>query len=121
MSSRIGQQANGNPPSSTGRAVAVVDIGSTSIRMAIAEIEGHGQVRTIEEVSRAVSLGKDTFTSQEISRPSIEECVRILRSYRRLMQEYGITRPDQIRLVATSAVREASNRLAFLDRIYIAT
>ncbi|MEK0425760.1 MAG: Exopolyphosphatase [Planctomycetota bacterium] len=121
MSSRIGQQANGNPPSSTGRAVAVVDIGSTSIRMAIAEIEGHGLVRTIEEVSRAVSLGKDTFTSQEISRPSIEECVRILRSYRRLMQEYGITRPDQIRLVATSAVREASNRLAFLDRIYIAT
>ena len=37
------------------------------------------------------------------------------------MQEYGITRPEQIRVVATSAVREASNRLAFIDRIYIAT
>jgi exopolyphosphatase/guanosine-5'-triphosphate,3'-diphosphate pyrophosphatase len=101
--------------------VAVIDIGSTSIRMAIAEIEGQGQIRTLEEVSRAVSLGKDTFTSQEISRESIEECVRILRSYWRLMQEFGITRPEQIRIVATSAVREASNRLAFIDRIYIAT
>ncbi|MFM8397502.1 MAG: exopolyphosphatase, partial [Pirellula sp.] len=121
MSSRIGQPTTASTPSSTSRAVAVVDIGSTSIRMAIAEIEGQGQVRTLEEVSRAVSLGKDTFTNQEISRESIEECVRILRSYRRLMQEYGITRPDQIRVVATSAVREASNRLAFLDRVYIAT
>ena len=121
MSAGIGQRPNANPTSNAARSVAVVDIGSTSIRMAIAEIEGQGQVRTLEEVSRAVPLGKDTFTTQQISRQSIEECVRILRSYRRLMQEYGITRPEQIRVVATSAVREASNRLAFIDRIYIAT
>ncbi|MGE3780529.1 MAG: HD domain-containing protein, partial [Pirellulaceae bacterium] len=31
------------------------------------------------------------------------------------------TRPDQIRVVATSGVREATNRLAFIDRIFIAT
>jgi len=101
--------------------VAVVDIGSTSVRMAIAEIDSSGNVRTLEEVSQAVTLGKDTFTSQQISRRSIEECARVLKSYRRLMQEYGISRPDQVRVVATSAVREASNRLAFIDRIYIAT
>ncbi|MFN6400039.1 MAG: exopolyphosphatase [Planctomycetota bacterium] len=121
MSTGIAQNAVSNISFGPARTVAVIDIGSTSIRMAIAEIEGQNQVRTIEEVSRAVSLGKDTFTTQSISRESIEECVRILKSYRRLMQEYGITRPDQIRLVATSAVREASNRLAFIDRIYIAT
>ncbi len=103
------------------RPVAVVDIGATSVRMAIAEIDGRGVVRTLEEVSRPVSLGKDTFTSQRISRRSIEECAKVLKSYRRLMQEFGITRPDQMRVVATSAVREAGNRLAFVDRIYIAT
>jgi len=103
------------------RLVAVVDIGSTSVRMAIAEILSQGQVRTLEEVSQAVSIGKDTFTTQAISRRSIEECARVLKSYRRLMQEFGITRPEQIRVVATSAVREASNRLAFIDRMYIAT
>jgi exopolyphosphatase/guanosine-5'-triphosphate,3'-diphosphate pyrophosphatase len=89
--------------------------------MAIAEILSQGQVRTLEEVSQAVSIGKDTFTTQAISRRSIEECARVLKSYRRLMQEFGITRPEQIRVVATSAVREASNRLAFIDRMYIAT
>ena len=101
MSTGIAQNAVSNISFGPARTVAVIDIGSTSIRMAIAEIEGQNQVRTIEEVSRAVSLGKDTFTTQSISRESIEECVRILKSYRRLMQEYGITRPDQIRLVAT--------------------
>ncbi|MEQ1828607.1 MAG: HD domain-containing protein [Pirellula sp.] len=103
------------------RTVAVVDIGATSVRMAIAEIDSRGSVRILEEVSQGVSLGKDTFTSQRIRRQSIEECAVVLKSYRRLMLEYGIARPDQVRVVATSAVREASNRLAFIDRMYIAT
>jgi exopolyphosphatase/guanosine-5'-triphosphate,3'-diphosphate pyrophosphatase len=114
---RLGTSTSSNPA----RPVAVVDIGSTSVRMAIAEIDASGSVRMLEQVSQAVSLGKDTFTSQRISRRSIEECVRVLKSYRRLMQEYGISRPEHVRVVATSAVREASNRLAFIDRIYIAT
>ena len=83
MSAGMSQRPSGNQPTSAARTVAVVDIGSTSIRMAIAEIEGQSHVRTLEEVSRAVSLGKDTFTTQQISRESIEECVRVLKSYRR--------------------------------------
>ena len=101
--------------SAAARPVAVVDIGATSVRMAIAEIDPRGSVRILEEVSQAVSLGKDTFTIQRIRRQSIEECALVLKSYRRLMQEFGITRPDQVRVVATSAVREASNRLAFIE------
>ncbi len=103
------------------RSVAVIDIGATSIRMAIADIDGDGNVRVLESLSQAVTLGKDTFTQRRIRKSSIEGCVRVLKSYRRLLLEYGISRPDQVRVVATSAVREAANRLAFLDRVYIAT
>ncbi|GIW99533.1 MAG: exopolyphosphatase [Pirellulaceae bacterium] len=103
------------------RVVAVIDIGATSIRMAIAEIDAQGTVRPLENVSQPVSLGKDTFTQRRIRKSSIEQCVRVLRSYRQLLREYGIQQPDQVRVVATSAVREASNRLAFIDRVYIAT
>lgn len=101
--------------------VAVIDVGTTSIRMAIAEIGPGRQVRTLENLSQAVSLGKDTFTRGTISKSTIEDCVRALSSYRRVLDEYGITRREHIRVVATSAVREAQNRLAFLDRIYSAT
>src|SRR6185436_15849381 len=38
-----------------------------------------------------------------------------------VLAEYGLDRPEQMRAVATSAVREALNKLAFLDRIYTAT
>ncbi|MCA9129792.1 MAG: Ppx/GppA family phosphatase [Planctomycetales bacterium] len=103
------------------RLVAVIDIGATSIRMSIAEINRSGVVHALENLSQAITLGKDTFTQRRIRKTSIEQCVHILKSYKRLLVEYGITAPDQIRVIATSAVREAMNRLAFMDRVYIAT
>ncbi len=108
-------------PETEKRPVAVIDIGATSIRMAIAEIDGAGNVHHLENVTQGVTLGKDTFTQRRIRKSSIEDCVRVLKSYRRLLDEYGIHRPDQMRIIATSAVREAMNRLAFLDRVFIAT
>ncbi len=109
------------PARQTPQAVAVIDIGTSSIRMAIGEITPDGNVRTLEELTQAVSLGKDTFTRGEITRQTIEDSVRVLERYRELLNAYGISRPDQLRCVATSAVREASNKLAFIDRVYIAT
>jgi exopolyphosphatase/guanosine-5'-triphosphate,3'-diphosphate pyrophosphatase len=103
------------------RPVAVIDIGATSIRMAIAEVGPDGQIRTLESLAQAVSLGKDTFTSGSIHATTTEYCVRVLTSYRQVLDEYGITAAAQIHVVATSAVREAINRLAFLKRIYVAT
>jgi len=103
------------------KTVAVIDIGTTSIRMAIAEIKTDGSVRTLDKLAQAVHLGRDTFTSGSIGKKTIEECVRILKSYRQILAEYRITQSDQIRVVATSAVREATNRLAFIDRIFSAT
>ena len=101
--------------------VAVIDIGTSSVRMAIAEINAAGQVRHLEALSQAVNLGKDAFIRGAISKATVEDCVRVLKSYRRILREYQIESPDQIRVVATSAVREAANRLAFVDRVYIAT
>jgi len=101
--------------------VAVIDIGATAIRMAIAEIGEGRQVRLLSTVSQAVSIGKDTFTRGVIEKTTIEECVRVLKSYRRILNEHCVDRPEQLRCVATSAVREAQNRLAFVDRVYAAT
>ncbi len=103
------------------RTVAVIDVGTTSVRMAIAEISPERDVRLLESLSQAVTLGKDTFTKGEIARSTIEECVAALKSYRRKLNEYQITRSEDIRVVATSAVREASNRIMFADRIFVAT
>ncbi|MBM81892.1 MAG: exopolyphosphatase [Planctomycetaceae bacterium] len=115
----ITQPVSTSPPSV--RSVAVIDVGTTAIRMEIAEIDSEGAVRTLEGLAQAVSLGRDTFTKGRIEKSTIEECVNVLGSYKQRLREYQINDDDQIRVVATSAVREAENRLAFLDRIYIAT
>jgi len=103
------------------RTVAVIDIGTTSIRMAIAEICSEGQVRTLDTLVQPVDLGREAFENRRLSRKSIERAASILRRYQRVLQEYGITSVDDVRVVATTAVREAANRLAFTDRVYIAT
>ena len=110
-----------SPSSPPARTVAVVDVGTSSIRMAIAEVTAGGSIRTLESLSQGVRLGKDAFVRSELSKSTIEDCVRVLKAYRQKLEEYNITRPEQIRVVATSAVREATNRLAFMDRVYVAT
>ncbi len=103
------------------RVVAVIDIGATSIRMAIAEIHAGGEVRTLDTLVQAVDLGREAFETRRLSRKSIEKAIGVLQRYLRVLREYGITAPADVRVVATSAVREASNRLAFADRVFVAT
>ena len=104
------------------RTVAVIDIGASSLRMQIAEIDQEsGDIRKLESFSQAVSVGKDSFTKGHIEKHTIEDCVRVLEIYRAKLNEYQVVAPDAIRVIATSGVREATNRDAFIDRIFVAT
>lgn len=104
----------------TPKIMAVIDIGSTAVRLNIAQTRKDGTLEFLESLQQAVNLGKDTFTSGSIRRNSMEECVGALISFRRILDEYRIKDENQLRIVATTAVREASNRDTFLNRIYIA-
>ena len=103
------------------RLAAVIDIGASSIRMAIAELHASGKVRTLETLLQSVELGREVFENRKLSRRSIEQVTSVLKRYQRTLGEYGISNPQDIRVVATTAVREAQNRLAFTDRVFIAT
>ncbi|MCP3901992.1 MAG: Ppx/GppA family phosphatase [Planctomycetes bacterium] len=109
------------PPAGAMKPVAVIDIGSTSIRVAIAQIDADGRVAPLETLSHPVNLGKDTFTRGSIEKSTVEECVRILRNYVNVLREYGVDGSERTRVVATTAVREAVNSQSFLDRVLVAT
>lgn len=113
-------------PMESPRTVAVIDIGATSIRMAIAEIRpgesgSGGEVRTLETLLQSVELGREVFQNRRLSRKSIEKAASVLVRYKQTLREYGVMSPDDVCVVATTAVREAANRVAFTDRIFIAT
>jgi len=93
---------------------AVLDMGASAIRLVVAEISADGAIRIAEEASRAVPLGRDTFAGGTIRARTADAALSALDGFREVIDAYGAT---QIRAVATSAVREARNADAFLDRI----
>ena len=124
MTTKLDPDPNNLPPTrgdDTATLLAVIDIGTTSIRMSIAQRDQAGSLKVLDKLNRPAPLGKDTFTRGSIQRSTIEDCVNILLDYRRVLEEYGFSSTDKIRVIATNAVREAQNRLAFVDRIFIAT
>jgi exopolyphosphatase/guanosine-5'-triphosphate,3'-diphosphate pyrophosphatase len=98
------------------RLVAVLEIGSTGIRLLVAEIAGAGEWRVLDQAGKPVALGRDVFTSGRVSRESFLECLSVLQNYRELLGSWGITSGDA-QVIATSALRAARNRDVFVDRL----
>jgi exopolyphosphatase/guanosine-5'-triphosphate,3'-diphosphate pyrophosphatase len=103
----------GSPP-----VMSVIDIGSSGIRMLLAELRSDGSVRILEELERPLALGREAFRTGTLSASSIQKAVTILRQFREKMDAYGVT---HVRSVATHAVRAALNRDTFVDRVFLAT
>jgi exopolyphosphatase/guanosine-5'-triphosphate,3'-diphosphate pyrophosphatase len=98
------------------RLVAVLEIGSTGIRLLVAEISPQGGWKALDRAGKPVALGRDVFTSGEVSRESLLECTAVLRNFRELLKGWDIGEGD-IHVIATSALRAARNRDIFVDRV----
>lgn len=101
-----------------GQVVGVVDIGSSAIRLTIAEIQGSGEWKNLDNAERGVALGRDVFDRGFITPKTIKLCLSILIGFKELMADYQV---DHICAIGTSALREASNREIFCDRTRIQT
>jgi exopolyphosphatase / guanosine-5'-triphosphate,3'-diphosphate pyrophosphatase len=99
---------------------AVIEIGSTGIRALIADVHSDGSFSALDSAGKPVPLGRDVFTSGSLSRDSVRECIAVLRGFKELMQSYGL-KPEDVRVIGTSAIREADNRDALVDRIAMQT
>ncbi len=103
---------------SAGLLMAAIDIGSSAIRMDIAEVRPDGILHLLDSLKKGVQLGKDAFAEGHISEEAIRAACEALRDFKRVIDTYGVTR---CRAVATSAVRESTNSETFLDRVLMST
>jgi exopolyphosphatase/guanosine-5'-triphosphate,3'-diphosphate pyrophosphatase len=97
---------------------AAIDIGTNAGRLMIGKIiieNGNKTVQQIQLVRAPLRLGEDVFESGKISNEKLKKFIYTLKSFKLLAKAYGI---DQITCVATSAMREASNRDYILKKIY---
>ena len=97
--------------------LAAVDIGSNSVRLKIARLQA-GRLRPLHEDREVTRLGEGVFSSGFLTPESMADTVRVLRRFHRATQQI-VT--DTVRVVATSALRDARNSQAFLEWVRSAT
>ncbi len=96
------------------KTLAIIDIGSNSIRLVLVRIGPEGNYKIVHDIKESARLAKD-FCPERIIKPQrADMAVRIMRMFRNLCEA---VQPDEVIVVATDAVRRALNRDELLRRI----
>lgn len=90
--------------------VAAVDCGTNSIRLLIADRNTAGVLTDVVREMRIVRLGQGVDATGAFVSEAIERTRIALHDYANLMRDNGV---EAVRMVATSATRDASNREDF--------
>jgi exopolyphosphatase/guanosine-5'-triphosphate,3'-diphosphate pyrophosphatase len=90
-----------------GSVLAVVDLGSNAVRLQIAQVAPTGRAQVLAEDRAAVRLGEQVFRTGRLAAPAIARTAVAMERFAKLAERAGAR---TVRAVATSAVREASNR-----------
>jgi len=99
------------------RDVAVLDVGSNSIRLVVYRVDGRA-IWTVFNEKVLAGLGRDLSRTGRLSPEGIAAALGALRRFRAVLDGIG---PDEIFTAATAAVREASDRLDFIARVQTET
>lgn len=91
---------------STRRRVAVIDVGTNAIRLMVAEAAPDGEYRVLREAREMTRLGSGLQVVHQLSEDSMERSLEAIGEMKAITDEL---RAGEMRVIATSAVREASN------------
>ena len=90
--------------------VAAIDCGTNSIRLLIADVDAHGRLADVVREMVIVRLGEGVDRTGSLAPQAIERTRVALARYSDAIAAHAV---DRVRMVATSATRDASNRADF--------
>jgi exopolyphosphatase/guanosine-5'-triphosphate,3'-diphosphate pyrophosphatase len=96
---------------------AAIDIGANSVRLKIAKLDNQ-RLTAVHQDREVTRLGESVFRSGTLDPAAISLTVKVLSRFYKAVQTYGA---QSVRLVATSALRDASNASAFTAWVHAAT
>jgi exopolyphosphatase/guanosine-5'-triphosphate,3'-diphosphate pyrophosphatase len=97
--------------------LAAIDIGSNAARLLISDVttnNGKTEFNKINLVRVPLRLGFDVFEQKEISPEKTGMILHTIKAYKHLCRAYDV---DYIKAAATSAMRDAFNAQAIIDRV----
>jgi exopolyphosphatase/guanosine-5'-triphosphate,3'-diphosphate pyrophosphatase len=96
---------------------AAIDIGSNSSRLKIASVSQH-KLKTLHEDREVTRLGESVFQTGVISPDAMANTIKALKRFHKAVQLHVV---DKVRVVATSAMRDARNAAAFTEWVKSST
>jgi len=93
--------------------IAIVDLGTNTCNLLIAEIIG-GEYKILHQSKQLVKLGDDKIKDNEISPEATQRTIKSLLVHKSIIQEFNT---EQVRVIATSAVRTAENKIPYLEKL----
>jgi exopolyphosphatase / guanosine-5'-triphosphate,3'-diphosphate pyrophosphatase len=98
----------------TDQRIAAIDIGSNSVRQIIADVSPSGHIRVVDEMKAMPRLGEGIERAGRLQDGAMDAAASAVQRMVTLAAQLGAS---QVEIVATSAVRDASNALEFTGRI----
>ena len=95
--------------------LAAIDVGSNTIRLTVAEVQDDDTYRVLDEEREMVRLGEKLDRTGRLSDASIERALAAIGKMKAIADGFKIT---ELRAIATSAVREASNGRSFIREVW---
>ncbi len=108
-----GGGAEREPGRGAANRVAVIDIGTNSTRLLVADITD-GHVQELERRTRVTRLGRGVDLSGNLATEAIEAVCEVIAEYVAAYEQLDVT---AVTAIATSAVRDASNGEAFIAEL----
>ena len=91
--------------------VAALDCGTNSLRLLVADVSADGVLTDVVREMKVVRLGEGVDRTGELSPAALERTFGVLREYTAQLRSLGA---ERVRMVATSATRDARNRDLFV-------
>ncbi len=101
-------------PTKRTRRLAGIDIGTLTCRLLIADLAPGHPLKELRSERRILRLGEGVDQTKRLSPAAMDRVIHCLQEWRGIIDRHHV---EATTVVATSAVRDASNRAKFLDRV----
>lgn len=93
--------------------VAVIDLGTNTCNLLIAEINSQ-EYKIVHQSKQLIQLGDKDIRNNRISDEAVERAEKCFNHFKNIINQYEA---EKVRIVSTSAVRDAGNKIEILERL----
>lgn len=93
--------------------IAIIDLGTNTCNLLVANVDSAG-FKTLHQSKQLVKLGDNKIKKNEISSEAIKRTLNAFYIQQEIIQEFNV---EKVRVIATSAVRSAKNKIELLEQI----